>query len=220
MTMQQGVPNRILFEYPPILDSHAVHEDSGSMTAGPSAGHMGSMSAGSSDGHMGSLTDGSSAGHVDSLTDGPSAGPVGSLTDGSVDDASDDTNASTLPDNHYTLDEFKVDVRTWIELDDSIKSLQNAIKERRCAKKQLTDRITEFMNTNEIEDLITKNGRIRYKTNYVKSPLSHTDIKNRISDFFQSDENSAKQLVSMVFGLRGRSEKPSLRRMKISGTSS
>jgi len=119
-------------------------------------------------------------------------------------------------EEQYTLDEFKVDVRTWIELDDSIKALQNAIKERRHAKKHLTDRITCFMNSNEIEDLITKNGRIRYKTNYVKAPLSHSDIQERICTFFDS-ESEAKELLSAIFGTRGRSEKTSLRRMKISG---
>jgi hypothetical protein len=124
-------------------------------------------------------------------------------------------NTESSSSDQYTLDEFKVDVRTWIELDDSIKSLQNAIKERRHAKKHLTDRITSFMNTNEIEDLITKNGRIRYKTNYVKAPLSHTDIHDRICTFFESDTSTAKDLLSVVFGTRGRSERSSLRRMKI-----
>lgn len=137
--------------------------------------------------------------------------------DDEYDDEEDDETPNPVV-KQYTLDEFKVDVRTWIELDDSIKSLQIAIKERRMAKSQLTDRITDFMYANEIEDLITKNGRIRYKTNYVRAPLSHTDIKERIRNFFDSNNSVANDLTSVVFGARGRFEKTSLRRMKLTST--
>jgi hypothetical protein len=112
----------------------------------------------------------------------------------------------------YGLDEFKSDVRTWIELDDSIKMLQISIKERKCAKTHLTNRIIEFMNRHDIEDLNTRSGRIRHKTSYVRTPLSQNTIKTRIESFFSSDDKTTTDLLAMVFN-RERNEKHSLRRL-------
>lgn len=112
----------------------------------------------------------------------------------------------------YGLDEFKADVRTWIELDDSIKMLQTSIKERKCAKTHLTNRIIEFMDHHDIEDLNTRSGRIRHKTTFVRAPLSQGTIKTRIESFFSSDDKITTDLLAMVFN-RERNEKHSLRRL-------
>ena len=120
--------------------------------------------------------------------------------------------------NHLSdLDEFKRDVRTWIELDDSIRVLQRGVKDRRDEKKMLTARIIDFMDKHDIEDLNTKNGRIRYKMTYVKSPLSHNHMKDRISAYFSSDSDVANELTTVVFGSRERAEKSCLRRMPQAG---
>jgi len=130
-------------------------------------------------------------------------------------------NDNTTPQNEsahtsgihaYGLEEFKSDVRTWIELDDSIKTLQTSIKERKYAKKHLTNRIIEFMDHHDIEDLNTRSGRIRHKTTYVRTPLSQNIIKTRIESFFNSNEKVATDLLATVFN-RERSEKHSLRRI-------
>lgn len=117
----------------------------------------------------------------------------------------------------YGLDEFKSDVRTWIELDDSIKMLQNSIKERKYHKKHLTNRIIEFMDHHDIEDLNTRSGRIRHKMTYVRTPLSQNTIKTRIESFFKAEEddkitNMRNDLLAVVFN-RERNEKHSLRRL-------
>lgn len=115
----------------------------------------------------------------------------------------------------YTLEDFKADVRTWIELDDSIKTLQSAIRERRQEKVQLTKRVMDFMDRHDIEDLNTKSGRIRYKTNVVRAPLSQSVIKERISTFFSGDSSTASMLMRTLFE-DGREpvERSSLRRLK------
>jgi hypothetical protein len=134
------------------------------------------------------------------------------------EEASDEGGA--MPDDSmrfgpYTLEDFKADVRTWIELDDSIKTLQSAIRERRQEKVQLTKRVMEFMDRHDIEDLNTKRGRIRYKTNVVRAPLSQSAIKERISTFFGGDASTAAMLTRTLFE-DGREpvERSSLRRLK------
>ena len=113
------------------------------------------------------------------------------------------------------LDDFKNDVRTWVELDNSIRRMQAALKERRAAKGMLTERILGFMNRYNIEDLNTKDARLRYRVAYIRVPLSHQTIKDRIATYFGEDARVAKELQGHLFGNRERSEQSSLRRLKI-----
>jgi hypothetical protein len=136
------------------------------------------------------------------------------------DEGGEDEEEGALPDDSarpgaYTLEDFKADVRTWIELDDSIKTLQSAIRERRQEKGQITKRVMEFMDRHDIEDLNTKSGRIRYKTNVVRTPISQSMIKERISSFFGGDASTAAMLTRTLFE-DGREpvERSSLRRLK------
>jgi hypothetical protein len=127
---------------------------------------------------------------------------------------SDADASSPVSAGHYLLDDFKSDVRTWIELDDSIKTLQHAIRDRRLAKQKLTQRIIGFMDHHDIEDLNTKSGRIRYKTNLVRPPVSKTKIKDRISSFFPNDAQVAEDIVSAIYASSEVTERQSLRRLK------
>ena len=120
---------------------------------------------------------------------------------------------NATPDN-MLLNEFKNDVRTWMELDNSIRRLQAAIKDRRAAKKLLSDRILQFMSRYNIEDLNTKDGNLRYKVTYVRTPLSQHAIKDRISTYFSANAQVAQEVQGAVFGNRERTERPCLRRLK------
>jgi hypothetical protein len=114
-----------------------------------------------------------------------------------------------------SLDDFKSDVRTWLELDNSIRRLQAAIKDRRAAKKQLSERILRFMADHNIEDLDTKDGKLRYRIAFVRTPLSQAVIKERISSYFGvNNDNAATAMNGVVFGNRARVEKTSLCRLR------
>ena len=125
-----------------------------------------------------------------------------------------DASSSQVSAGPYLLDDFKSDVCTWIELDDSIKTLQHAIRDRRLEKQKLTQRIIGFMDHHDIEDLNTKSGRIRYKTNYVRPQVSKTNIRDRISSFFPNDAQFADDIVTAIYSSREVTERQSLRRLK------
>ena len=73
-----------------------------------------------------------------------------------------------MPDNQ-SLEEFKSQVRAWVEIDNNIRKLKKSIKEHNNAKKELNDFILRFMIKYNIEDLNTKDGsKLRYKINQVK----------------------------------------------------
>eukprot|EP00798_Chlamydomonas_sp_ICE-L_P029875 gene29875-biopygen11611 len=123
--------------------------------------------------------------------------------EGNLDTKGDaDASSSQVSAGPYLLDDFKSDVCTWIELDDSIKTLQHAIRDRRLEKQKLTQRIIGFMDHHDIEDLNTKSGRIRYKTKYVRPQVSKTNIRDRISSFFPNDAQFADDIVTAIYSSR------------------
>lgn len=118
------------------------------------------------------------------------------------------------------LEEFKSQVRIWLELDSSIKQLQQAARERRLYKQQLSSKILAFMNRFKIDDLNTKDGRLLCKTSVVKRPLSQALIKQRVEEALTSSAEVSNEkcmaITSAVFS-RECAERTSLslRRVRI-----
>lgn len=121
-----------------------------------------------------------------------------------------------LPDS-ASLDEFKNQVRIWMELDHSIKQLQQLSRERRTFKKLLTEKILTFMARFNIDDLNTKDGRLLYKMTYVRSPLTQTTIRQRVESVLNSEvPDRCTAITSAVFNrVRTQRASLSLRKLKI-----
>lgn len=116
--------------------------------------------------------------------------------------------------NEALLQEFKDNVKRWLELDNQLKRLAAAAKERRKKKNEINNKILEFMSKFNIEDLNTKEGIIRYKKSYVKEPLSQKTIKTKLEELFK-DQPDIFERIDKIFTDRGKVEKLSLRRLKI-----
>ena len=129
-------------------------------------------------------------------------------------DVAVDSTDMTESMNEVLLDEFKKDVQDWMSLDNQMKRLEVAVKERRKKKKDLNLKILDFMDRFNIEDLNTKEGVIRYKKSFVKEPLSQKKIKDKLMDMFK-DDNAISEKVEKIFTDRGKVEKTTLRRINI-----
>lgn len=116
-----------------------------------------------------------------------------------------------LPDSH-NLDEFKNQVKSWIEIDNQIRKLQALIKERNSHKTTLTVKILNFMSKYNIEDLNTKDGKLRFKQSRQKRNATLKDIKTRLSEYYGSTD-SVEQLAEKVFEPKFE-ERQYLRRLK------
>jgi hypothetical protein len=112
------------------------------------------------------------------------------------------------------LDEFKQQVKLWWDLDTAVKRLQQAAKERKKLQVKLSAKILEFMQRHNIEDLNTKDGVLRYKSTYVKAPISTKDLKDKLSTHF-SENSTALDIIKRTFEEREKVEKVSLRRVKL-----
>lgn len=122
--------------------------------------------------------------------------------------------AMTESMNEALLEEFKSHVKDWLELDNQLKRLAAAAKERRKKKNDINLKILEFMGRFNIEDLNTKEGIIRYRKTYVKEPLSQKTIKTKLEELFKNDLDTFEK-VQKIFTEREKIEKASLRRLKL-----
>ena len=115
-----------------------------------------------------------------------------------------------------SLEQFKEYVRAWLELDNTIKKAQKFIKEKRTQRDQLSNAISRFMCKYDIEDLHTKEGRIRCKVMQVKAPVNQKVVKEKISNMFNGDAEKSQEILKKIYEERDVVEKVSLRRLKIS----
>lgn len=112
------------------------------------------------------------------------------------------------------LEEFKTQVRAWIDTDNTIRKLQQALKERRELKKQLTEKLMAFMARYNIEDLNTRDGKLRFKVAHVKPSLSKKDIQDRMVQLF-SEVRNGEELSKRIFQeMRQPVERATLRRIQ------
>lgn len=116
--------------------------------------------------------------------------------------------------NEVLLEEFKDNVKQWLELDNQLKRLAAASKERRKKKNDINLKILEFMGKFNIEDLNTKDGIIRYRKTFVKEPLSQKTIKTKLEELFKDDTENFEK-IAKIFTDREKIEKTSLRRLKL-----
>lgn len=117
---------------------------------------------------------------------------------------------SRRPDTSQ-MDEFTASVAMWLKLDSEIKRLLIALRERRCLKRHLTERIVAFMRGYGIDDLDTLECRLSCRARQVRTPLPHSLIHERLSSMYAGDPVAARLVTDVVFN-RGRVERVSLRR--------
>ena len=93
---------------------------------------------------------------------------------------------------------FKQQVAEWIKLDDQVKKLQVAIRERRTHQRALSTKVQEFMIKYGYDNLNTTQGVIRSNVRQVKLPLKLSDVRSKLEEI--GDEPlTANQVIERVF---------------------
>ena len=124
-----------------------------------------------------------------------------------------DNKTHIFNDNNEDFLEFKKNVKEWLTLDDDILTLQNAIKERRTKKNELTPKIIEYMDKYEINDLNTNNGKLKFSKTLQTKPLNKQFLVSRLGDFFK-DFNKGEKVASYILDNRDKAEVMKLRRVQ------
>lgn len=123
----------------------------------------------------------------------------------------------SAPAANISLEEFKGLVKQWIDCDNFIRRARELTREKRKLRDELNTTITRFMLQYNIEDLNTKEGRIRCKARTVKAPLSTKTVKGRLDEYFKNDDHKREDVLHKVFEERETVQRVALRRLKITG---
>lgn len=73
-------------------------------------------------------------------------------------------------------------VKQWLAYDDEIKSLRKAVSERSKLQKKIGEQILEFMDENEIQDLKTTKGNLKYHISEKKVNPTPEDVRVKLME--------------------------------------
>lgn len=121
-------------------------------------------------------------------------------------DTFDDTSSSSAPTPKPSDEEtvmFKQQVAEWLKLDDQVRKLNIAIKERRTHQKALTTKVQQFMIKYGYDNLNTNQGVIKSNVRTVRQPLKLGDVRCKIDELYatvdQSLQAPLRKIVEDIF---------------------
>tara|TARA_B110000037_G_C17069828_1_gene485372 strand:+ start:238 stop:735 length:498 start_codon:yes stop_codon:yes gene_type:complete len=115
-------------------------------------------------------------------------------------------------DDNIEFVEFKNTVKTWLELDDDIKTLRKAVNERNKKKKDLTPLILKYMQDNKIYNLNTQSGKLKCRTSIRTKSLNNKTIKEKLINYFKN-VNTGNNVADYLLKNKEKIEKVTLSRM-------
>jgi hypothetical protein len=120
---------------------------------------------------------------------------------------------SVFSEENQDFIQFKNNVKEWLTIDDDIITLQEAIKQRRRRKTDLTPGILDFMTRYRIEDLNTQEGKLKYAKSLCTKPLNKNYLVHKLSDYFR-DVEKGQNLTQFLMENREKEERIKLSRVK------
>ena len=107
---------------------------------------------------------------------------------------------------------LKSNVKEYLEIDDYIKALNKALKQKRDQKKKLQESILEAMTKFEIDNMNTKGGNLVYSKTTTKKGLNKTNLLSGLLLYFKNNEDTAKDACTVIMENRPKVEKICLKR--------
>lgn len=100
------------------------------------------------------------------------------------------------------LQEFKIKVGKWLELDEKITLLEKQTRElKKLRNKQLEPDITSFMVKFNINDLNTNSGKLKCNARNTKKPINKINIRENLSKVI-SDSARVDQAIDLIWSNR------------------
>ena len=94
---------------------------------------------------------------------------------------------------------FKEKVTRWVNVDQQISELEKQIRElKKVRNKELEPEITNFMQTYNVKDLNTENGRLRCQEYKTKKGLNKQNIRENLSKFLTESAQLDEAVQSII----------------------
>ena len=105
---------------------------------------------------------------------------------------------------------FKQLAISYFQIDDSIKSVETTLKTNKKTRKEISNKILEFMKSNAIDDLSTDKGKLQYNVSNTKVSLNKKVLQSKLLAYF-GDNNDKAVDVFKYLDNRERQEKVTLK---------
>ena len=103
-------------------------------------------------------------------------------------------------------------IKEWIGCDNKLKQLQKTAKEIRQEKKALTESLVDVMKSNEIDCFDINDGKLVYKQNKEKTPLSKKHLLSALMNYYKDDPKAAEEVSNFIMESREEKVKESIQR--------
>jgi hypothetical protein len=94
--------------------------------------------------------------------------------------------------------QFKNLAMKYFQMDDKIKDSEKEVKKYKKERKEIEEKLIEFMQDNEIDDLKTDKGKLEYNVRHSKVGLSKKILQNKLLLWFKDDTDKATELVKFI----------------------
>ncbi len=94
--------------------------------------------------------------------------------------------------------QFKTLAMKYFQMDDKIKDSEKEVKKYKKERKEIEEKLIEFMQDNEIDDLKTDKGKLEYNVRHSKVGLSKKVLQNKLLLWFKDDTDKATELVKFI----------------------
>lgn len=93
-------------------------------------------------------------------------------------------------------------IKNWITYDEKIKQLQKEIANNRKEKKVLTEKLTQIMKSNNIDEFDINKGKLVYNKVKTKAPLSKKHLLTSLTQFYKNDNEMVEELTKFIMESR------------------
>ena len=116
------------------------------------------------------------------------------------------------------IEKFRSKVKEWIDTDNKIVELNNQIKELKNKKNEYNSEILEFMKSNNIEDISTKQCKLKTYTSTSQKGLNKEYINSKLKSALK-DDTKADEITNLILNNREKTSSIKLKRVNIKQTS-
>ena len=89
-------------------------------------------------------------------------------------------------------------IKDWVKLDNEIRKLQSEISSRKNEKKNVSTKLMQTMNANNIDCFDIKDGQLCYNKRSVKKPITKKGLFDILTKYYNGDLMQATQVNEYI----------------------
>ena len=93
-------------------------------------------------------------------------------------------------------------IKEWLQIENELKELRKAAKERRERKKELTSSLVDIMKVNDIDCFDVNGGKLMYSQSKVKAPINKKTLMATLHNYYKHDPSKAAELSDFILNNR------------------